>query len=38
MIQAFPDEYHLHTLDQLLDATTNLLPSVDSVSIFVNLI
>ena len=38
MIQAFPDEYHLQTLDSLLEVTTVLLPQVDVVSIHINLI
>ena len=38
MIQAFPDEYHLQTLDSLLEVTTILLPQVDVVSIYINLI
>jgi vacuolar protein sorting-associated protein 35 len=37
VIQAFPDEYHLQTLEPLLDATTNLNPTVDIKNIFIGL-
>jgi len=37
IIQVFPDEYHLQSLEQLLDTTSNLNPSVDIKSIFINL-
>eukprot|EP00743_Colponemidia_sp_Colp-15_P001456 GILK01001595.1.p1 GENE.GILK01001595.1~~GILK01001595.1.p1 ORF type:complete len:829 (-),score=163.63 GILK01001595.1:162-2573(-) len=36
IIQVFPDEFHLHTLEQLLQACTQLQPSVDLKSILVN--
>ena len=38
MIQAFPDEFHLQTLDSLLDLTTMMLPQVDVLSIYINLV
>lgn len=38
MIQAFPDEFHLQTLASLLELTTMLLPQVDVLSIYVNLV
>jgi vacuolar protein sorting-associated protein 35 len=37
IIQAFPDEYHLQTLEQLLETTATLNPNVDIKSIFINL-
>ena len=37
IIQAFPDEYHLQSLEQLLDTTANLNANVDIKSIFINL-
>lgn len=37
LIQAFPDEYHLQTLDPLLEATTKLNAKVDIKAIFINL-
>jgi vacuolar protein sorting-associated protein 35 len=37
VIQAFSDDYHLHTLAPLLEACTHLQPSVDIKSIFINL-
>lgn len=37
MIQAFPDEYHLNTLNPLLEACTQLQPSVEIKGIFINL-
>lgn len=37
VIQAFPDEYHLQSLEQLLETTANLNANVDIKSIFVNL-
>ena len=37
IIQVFPDEYHLQSLEQLLDTTSNLNPAVDIKSIFINL-
>ena len=37
VIQVFPDEYHLQSLEQLLDTTSNLNPTVDIKSIFINL-
>lgn len=33
----FPDEYHLQSLEQLLDTTSNLNATVDIKSIFINL-
>ncbi len=33
----FPDEYHLQSLESLLDTTSNLNPNVDIKSIFINL-
>lgn len=37
VIQAFPDDYHLQTLEDLLDTTSNLNPNVDIKSIFISL-
>lgn len=37
IIQQFPDEYHLQSLEPLLDTTSNLNPNVDIKSIFINL-
>lgn len=37
IIQAFPDEYHLQTLEQLLDTTSNLNVEVDIKNIFISL-
>lgn len=38
IIQAFPDEYHLNTLEELLKVcTTQLEPNVDVKNIFINL-
>jgi vacuolar protein sorting-associated protein 35 len=37
IIQAFPDEYHLKTLEQLLETTASLNANVDIKSIFINL-
>lgn len=37
VIQAFPDEYHLESLEQLLITTATLNPNVDIKSIFINL-
>lgn len=37
IIQAFPDEYHLQSLEQLLDTTANLNANVDIKNIFINL-
>ena len=37
VIQAFPDEYHLQSLEQLLETTANLNANVDIKSIFINL-
>ena len=37
IIQVFPDEYHLQSLESLLDTTSNLNPTVDIKSIFINL-
>ena len=37
VIQAFPDEYHLQTLEQLLDTTSNLNVDVDIKNIFISL-
>ena len=37
IIQAFPDEYHLKTLEQLLETTAQLNANVDIKSIFINL-
>lgn len=37
VIQVFPDEYHLQSLEQLLDTTSNLNTNVDIKSIFINL-
>jgi len=37
VIQAFPDEYHLQTLEPLLETTTNLNPQVDIKNIFIHL-
>ena len=38
IIQAFPDEYHLNTLNDLLETTTQLQPTVDIKGIFINLL
>ena len=38
IIQAFPDAYHLHTLEPLLESLTQLQPTVDVKSILVNLL
>lgn len=38
MIQAFPDRYHLHNLNSLLETTTQLQPSVDIKGIFIILL
>ena len=38
MIQAFPDNYHLHNLNALLETTTQLQPSVEIKGIFINLL
>ena len=37
VIQAFPDEFHLHTLESLLDTITQLNPSVDIKNIYISL-
>lgn len=37
IIQAFPDEYHLQTLEKLLETTASLNSTVDIKSIFINL-
>lgn len=37
MIQVFPDEYHLHTLDQFLSATARLNPNVNVKAIVIGL-
>jgi vacuolar protein sorting-associated protein 35 len=37
VIQAFPDEYHLQTLEQLLNTTSNLNVEVDIKNIFISL-
>ena len=37
VIQAFPDEYHLQTLEQLLDTTSTLNVEVDIKNIFISL-
>jgi vacuolar protein sorting-associated protein 35 len=37
IIQAFPDDFHLRTLEPLLEACTQLQPTVDIKAIFVNL-
>lgn len=37
VIQVFPDEYHLQSLESLLDTISNLNPNVDIKSIFINL-
>mmetsp|Transcript_9766 Transcript_9766/g.19141 ORF Transcript_9766/g.19141 Transcript_9766/m.19141 type:complete len:766 (+) Transcript_9766:3139-5436(+) len=37
IIQAFPDDFHLKTLEPLLEACTQLQPTVDIKSIFINL-
>jgi len=37
VIQAFPDEYHLQSLEQLLETTANLNANVDIKSIFIGL-
>ena len=37
VIQAFPDEFHLQTLEQLLETTASLNAAVDIKSIFINL-
>lgn len=38
IIQAFPDDYHLHTLEPLLEACTQLQPAVEIKGIFINLL
>jgi len=38
IIQAFPDDYHLHTLELLLEACTQLQPAVEIKGIFINLL
>jgi len=37
VIQAFPDEYHLQTLEQLLETTSTLNAEVDIKGIFISL-
>jgi len=37
IIQAFPDEFHLKTLDSLLEATTKLNQEVEIKTIFISL-
>ena len=37
IIQAFPDEFHLKTLEPLLEATTKLNPEVEIKTIFISL-
>jgi vacuolar protein sorting-associated protein 35 len=37
VIQAFPDDYHLQSLEKLLETTAQLNPNVDIKSIFINL-
>ena len=37
VIQAFPDEFHLHTLESVLDTTTQLNSNVDIKNIYINL-
>jgi len=37
IIQAFPDEFHLKTLEPLLEATTKLVPEVEIKTIFIAL-
>jgi vacuolar protein sorting-associated protein 35 len=37
IIQVFPDEYHLQSLEALLDTTSNLNHQVDIKNIFINL-
>jgi len=37
IIQAFPDEFHLKTLEPLLEATTKLNPEVEIKTIFIAL-
>ncbi len=37
IIQAFPDEFHLKTLETLLEATTKLTPEVELKQIFISL-
>jgi len=37
VIQVFPDEYHLQSLEALLDTTANLNHQVDIKNIFINL-
>ena len=37
IIQVFPDEYHLQSLEALLDTTSNLNHNVDIKNIFINL-
>jgi vacuolar protein sorting-associated protein 35 len=37
IIQAFPDDYHLNTLEPLLEACTQLMPAVDIKGILINL-
>lgn len=38
IIQAFPDSYHLHTLEPFLESLTQLQPTVDVKSIMINLL
>jgi vacuolar protein sorting-associated protein 35 len=37
IIQAFPDDFHLKTLETILEACTQLQPTVDIKSVFINL-
>jgi len=37
IIQAFPDDYHLNTLEPLLEACTQLMPAVDVKGVLINL-
>ena len=37
VIQAFPDEFHLQTLEQLLDTTASLNADLDIKTIFISL-
>jgi len=37
VIQAFPDEYHLQSLEALLETTASLNANVDIKNIFINL-
>lgn len=37
VIQAFPDDFHLHTLEPLLDTITQLNSNVDIKNIYINL-